>query len=121
MHIPIPILIAFAASIISAIGQICLKYAMIKHGEIDLTFLGLIKLFTEPWLLFALLIYFFGLVAWLYVISKVPLSTAYPALALTYIIIPILSVFLFHESVGPYQVMGISFIFIGILIISVNI
>lgn len=101
----------------SAFGQIMLKYAMLKHGPIDFSFKGLINLFTEPLLVFALVIYASTLLMWLHVLSKVPLSTAYPMLAVTYAIIPLLSMVFFGERIQQTQVIGICLVLAGVAMI----
>ena len=106
----------FAAAI-SAGGQVLLKYAMIKHGPITFTLQGLWDLFTEPRLLFALVLYASALIMWLHVLSKVPLSTAYPILAITYVIVPVLSLIFFDESIHQSHLIGICLILVGVTII----
>lgn len=111
------IYLPFMAAAISAFGQILLKYAMIKHGPIEFSFLGLFGLFTEPRLLFAIMLYAAALLMWLHVLSKVPLSTAYPILAITYVIVPILSLVFFGERIQQAQVIGICLVLVGVAMI----
>jgi drug/metabolite transporter (DMT)-like permease len=94
-----------------------LKYAMIKHGSISFTIQGIFSLITEPRLLFALSLYAAALLAWLHVLSKVPLSTAYPILAVTYAIVPLLSVFFFGEKIQQSQIIGICLVLVGVAMV----
>ena len=105
------------AAVISACGQVLLKYAMIKHGQIDFSFRGLISLFTEPRLLFALSLYAAALLMWLHVLSKVSLSTAYPMLAITYVIVPLLSLLFFGDRIQQPQMIGIFLVMVGVVMI----
>ena len=105
------------AASISAVGQISLKYAMLKHGTIEVTPRGIISLVLEPRLIFAMAIYSVALFLWLQVLSKTPLSTAYPILAVTYIIVPILSTFFFGEMLGRNQMIGMFLIMAGVTMI----
>jgi multidrug transporter EmrE-like cation transporter len=111
------IYLPFVAAIISAFGQVLLKYAMTKHGAINFTLQGLLELFTEPLLLFALVLYAAALLMWLHVLSKVPLSTAYPILAITYVIVPLLSLIFFGERIQQPQVIGICLVLVGVALI----
>lgn len=111
------IYLPFFAAAISAFGQVLLKYAMNKHGSIEFSLRGLVGLFTEPRLLLALLLYAAALLMWLHVLSKIPLSTAYPILAITYVIVPLLSFLFFGERIHQFQVLGICFILIGVALI----
>jgi len=80
------------AAAISALGQVMLKYAMIKHGAIEFSLQGLISLLFEARLVAALILYAVALLMWLHVLSKIPLSAAYPILSVTYVLVPFLSV-----------------------------
>jgi multidrug transporter EmrE-like cation transporter len=105
------------AATISAFGQVLLKYAMIKHGAIDFSLPGLFRLLTEPRLILALSIYAAALLMWLHVLSKVPLSTAYPMLAITYAIVPLLSMAFFGERIQQPQMIGICLVLAGVTLI----
>lgn len=109
--------LALMAAAISAFGQILLKHAMTKHGQIDFSINGLFSLFTEPRLLVALSLYAAALLAWLHVLSKVPLSTAYPMLAITYAIVPLLALIFFGERINQMQIVGICLVLMGVALI----
>jgi multidrug transporter EmrE-like cation transporter len=110
-------LLPLIAAAISAVGQLMLKYAMIRHGGIQFNPLGLWSLITEPRLIFAMVLYAGALLMWLQVLSKVPLSAAYPMLAITYVIVPLLSVYFFNEKIHQHQVIGIFLILAGVAMI----
>ena len=105
------------AAAISAGGQVLLKYAMIKHGPIDFSLHGLLNLFLEPRLLLALVLYAAALLMWLQVLSKVPLSTAYPILAVTYVFVPVLSIIFLGERFQQPQLIGMLLILAGVAMI----
>ena len=88
INISSSITLPLIAAAISAAGQVLLKFAMIKHGAIVLSPRGIISLMLEPWLIFAMAIYAAALFLWLQVLSNTPLSTAYPILAVTYVLVP---------------------------------
>ena len=107
----------FLAAAVSAFGQILLKYAMLKHGEITFSPQGILLLLLEPRLLIALVMYATALLMWLHVLSKTSLSTAYPMLAITYILVPVLSLFCFGEKIHQFQWIGMFLILAGVAII----
>ena len=102
------------AAAISAFGQVLLKYAMLKHGPIKFSLHGLLSLLFEPRLLVALTLYAAALLMWLHVLSKIPLSMAYPVLAITYVIVPLLSIFFFDERIQQSQIIGICLVLAGV-------
>ena len=105
------------AAIISAFGQVMLKYAMLKHGQIVFSFTGMLQLFTEPRLVVAMAMYGAALLMWLQVLSKVALSTAYPMLAITYVLVPVLSILFFDEKIHQFQWIGIFLILAGVAMV----
>lgn len=102
---------------VSACGQVLLKYAMIKHGPISFSPRGFFGLVSEPRLILALCLYGAALIMWLQVLSKMPLSTAYPVLAITYILVPVLSIFFFDERITQVQIIGICLVLAGVTLI----
>jgi multidrug transporter EmrE-like cation transporter len=108
------------AATISAFGQVLLKYAMVKHGPINFSLSGLVSLLFEPRLIVALAMYAGALLMWLQVLSKVPLSVAYPMLAFTYVVVPCLAMFFFDERISAAQIAGIVFVLIGVAIMGFN-
>lgn len=105
------------AAVISAFGQVLLKYAMLKHGPIVPSFSGFLSLLFEPRLIVALAMYATAMVLWLQVLAKIPLSVAYPMLAITYAIVPVLATLFFKEKIGQYHMVGIAFVLLGVAII----
>ncbi|TRV70287.1 MAG: hypothetical protein EWV52_16770 [Microcystis panniformis Mp_MB_F_20051200_S6D] len=104
------------AAILSSIGQILLKLAMNRHGEIAFNVSGILRLLLEPVLLVALMLYASTLLMWLYILSKYPLSVAYPMLAATYVLVPLMSIYFFGDRIGDLQIIGIATIIIGLFI-----
>ena len=115
-----PLYLPLVAATISAFGQVLLKYAMLKHGPIAFSVSGLISLGTEPRLIVALAMYAGALLMWLQVLSKVPLSVAYPMLAFTYVVVPFLAIFFFDERISGSQIVGIAFVLLGVAIMGFN-
>ena len=77
-----------------------------------------LSLFQIPYFFLALAVYASATIFWLFILQKLPLSTAYPFTALAMVIIPILSIFLFNEKVTVNYWIGAVLIVAGILIIS---
>jgi undecaprenyl phosphate-alpha-L-ara4N flippase subunit ArnE len=47
-----------------------------------------------------------ALLMWLHVLSKIHLSAAYPILAVTYVMVSVLTVLFFDEQIGQSQLIG---------------
>ena len=102
--------------LIGTIGQTMMKY---QAERTELTFgLGVFKqLFTNIPLLLTFGLYFFGAILWLFIIKKLPLSVAYPALSLNYITVAIVSVFVFNEPLTMPKVFALFLIASGVAIL----
>ena len=117
------LLLIFFAIVCGVAGQITLKLGMTAAGRIDAEALArpvqtAIATLGNPLVLGGLSFYVLGAVAWLTVLSRVPLSYAYPILAATYAITPILAWLILNESVPSLRWMGIGTICLGVLLVS---
>jgi drug/metabolite transporter (DMT)-like permease len=116
------LLIGFAIGC-GIIGQISLKLGMVQNGRIDTNALSqpvhiALQVLSSPLVLGGLALYALGAVAWVTVLSRVPLSLAYPNLALSYAFTPVLAWLLLGESVPSLRWLGIGVICCGVLIVS---
>jgi drug/metabolite transporter (DMT)-like permease len=116
---PIPFIIM--AVTMSAIGQVLIKKGINVLGNIDFSS-GLItsymKIFLLPYVILGSLVYVISLFIWVYALSKVALSFAYPFLALSYVMIIVASRVFLGETVPFLRVLGILVICIGILLVA---
>ena len=71
-----------------------------------------------PDILIALVFYVLSTFSYLMVLRKVPLSTAYPLFCVSFVLIFIVSRFLFNETIGPYKILGMLLIIAGVLCIT---
>lgn len=119
-HVPIKtysIWLPLLAASISACGQILLKHAMTQVGPLNFSPGILLRAMRQPFLPVALVIYALALLLWLEVLSKTPLSVAYPVLAVTYVMVPLISQFVFHERLDTSQYVGMFLILAGVALI----
>ena len=108
-------------------GQLAMKAGMNKvtHGGenplqvSDLKHPGTLikRMFKEgPWAIAGIVLYAISAVFWLVVLSRVPLSVAYPVVAVGYVIVVLYSRFVFNEQVKWIAWLGLAFIVIGVAI-----
>lgn len=112
-------LVLFAV-VAAACGQLLLKYGMqgaTKHAH-DTGGSLVIAAATSPWVIGGLAVFVISAVAWLGVLSRVPLSIAYPFNALGYVAILGLSIVILHERATIMTWVG-SLIVVGGLIMVV--
>lgn len=117
--------LAVAATIcFTSVAQLVLKWQMAKIGPPDESIYDvarwLIRVLLNPWILSVFAGAFLAAISWFFAVSRVPLSYAYPFVALTFPIVVIGSGFLFDEPVRWTTLLGTGFIVAGLVIISAN-
>jgi len=104
-------------SVSLAVGQLLFKLSANQIGKTFPTD-GILSILS-PYLLSALALYGATTVLWVYILTKLPLSIAYPfSLAGAAIVIG-LSAIVLGESISTKQLLGMVIIFFGLLIIYV--
>ena len=106
-----------AFSVLLSTGQILFKQTakMIPKGPIVDNWHSILGI---PWLWSALLLYGIATILWIQILRTVPLSHAYPFVAIGYILIPLASRYLFDEIFSYQYVLGTFVILIGLAIIT---
>jgi len=79
---------------------------------------GLFASFLNVWMIAALVLYASATLLWVYILRTIPLSTAYPFVALGFIVVPIAGVMIFGEEIGWRYFVGSFLIVSGIAVIS---
>jgi drug/metabolite transporter (DMT)-like permease len=110
------------AMCLTVTGELLLKTGMNRHGELNVSLSTLVptavKLFTSPFVVGGFAFVFSGALFWLAVLSRWPLSLAYPLLSISYIIGIVASVVLLKEKVTLPQVLGVFVIMLGVFLVS---
>jgi undecaprenyl phosphate-alpha-L-ara4N flippase subunit ArnE len=119
MHaLPLPVLAGlFLTPLLVSAGQILFKLTGARAGGAD--FASLLAVVLDPYLLFAFTIYGIGTIMWVYVLKSVPLTVAYPFMALTFCVVPLLAWLLLGETLSLRYGVGTSLIVAGLLIINI--
>ena len=91
-------------------GQICFKKAAMSGAGID----NLIGSITNKWLLGAFVIYGSATMIWVNILKAMPLSSAYPFIALGFILVPLAGTVFFGEHLSATQWLGTGLIVVGI-------
>lgn len=107
--------------LLTVYGQIGYKMQMLQSGPLPDEFLArvgflLIQL-LHPWAFSALLAGFLAALCWMAAMAKFELSTAYPFTALSFVLLPLLSRLIFHDSFTPLKITGILLITVGVAMV----
>ncbi len=107
---------------LAVVGQLLLKMGMLRVGKFSVNVSTLvhqyIKILLNPFVIAGLVGFFISMLIWLYVLSRLELSLAYPFVALNYVLILFGSYFLFRETITVYKMIGVVVIIIGVYLIA---
>ena len=121
---PMNIVLILVSVCLAGIAQVTLKVGVDRvtkasgGGHIAVGGAGLKELATSPVVWGGLVVFGLSAVVWLFALSRVELSFAYPFAALGYVIIVLASLTVLHESVPPLRWAGVAFIIAGIVLVA---
>jgi drug/metabolite transporter (DMT)-like permease len=98
-------------------GQILFKMAALRSGAAD-SGNHLIGLIWNPYFLAAAILYAGYALLWVWILTFVPLSRAYPFVALAFAITPLFGGLLFGEAITMRLVSGLLLILGGLLLVT---
>lgn len=109
------------AIIVGVGGQILIKNALNSIEKLDFSTGAAstyIRIFSEPYVMIGAATYIISIFFWIYGLSKVDLSYAYPFLALSYVLILVGSWYFLGESISMLRIIGVLIICAGVLIVA---
>ena len=98
-------------------GQLCLKYGVNLLGE-NVPILEILKGILTPYVFMGFVFYGLSSLIYLWVLSKLSLSFAYPFVALSFVMVLVLCWLLLGESLPSLRVIGVGLIVIGVLTVA---
>jgi len=88
------------------------------EGKTFNSFIEIVQVIFTPMILLGLVMYGLSTFLWLYILSRIPISLAYPIMALGYPTVLILARILYQEDVSPIRWVGAAVICIGVVLIA---
>lgn len=106
-------------------GQVTLKAAMDRFGPIGEAQLStplhtIARAAQQPLLWAGLALFGISAVFWLVVLSRVPLSIAYPLVGMSYILVVLIARIVLHERVPALRWVGVVVVAVGIAVIGAS-
>jgi drug/metabolite transporter (DMT)-like permease len=96
-------------------GQFFFKSGL-SESSLTPQFQSIVRTVFTPKVFMGFALYGISSIVWLFVLQKLPLSVAYPALALTYVIVVFASVLILHEPLTVNKVVGSFIIVMGVIL-----
>lgn len=108
--------------VLGVIGQVFIKKGLTSLGGLTFSTAfvnSFTRIFLSPFTILGLFLYFIGVFFWLYALSKVDLSYAYPfAAGLSYAFAMLVSWFILGESISHLRWIGVGVICLGVFIVA---
>lgn len=112
------IAILLTYSVVLAGGQVLFKLAALRFTPAARWTDNVVSLALNPYLVIAVLLYALLSVVWVWVLTFVPLSIAYPFVALTFVLTVASGALLFGEPVTVRLMLGGAMIIAGLIVIT---
>lgn len=117
------LIILFSSILLGALGQVLLKCGVNRIENINLgwpeIYQTLITIFTNVWIVSGIICFVSSMILWIKVLSNMELSKAYPSVSLSYVIVFVLSIILFHESISPNKLLGLACVSLGVYLLQI--
>lgn len=112
----------FGTIFFTVYGQLILKWKIDRAGSPPEAgvekLIFLFKLLLDPIILSGFLSAFIASLFWMAAMTKFNISYAYPFMSLSFVLVFVLSIFLFQEPVTMQKVIGLALIVLGIIVTS---
>lgn len=110
--------------LLNAFAQILIRNGMICVGQLGKTFQEIVQyvisVFTNFCVLSGMFCYGLSFLLWIYVLSKVSVSIAYPLGSIGFILVPIIAFFTLGEPLSVYKIFGTIIICVGVIVLSMS-
>ena len=111
-----------AASASSVIGQFFLKSGAEKFGKVEFTSLDslimtVLHILFIPQIMAGIAAYAIGLFAYIFALSRMPISIVSPSIAMSYVFAVLMGRFIFGEVVPVTRYIGMAMIVCGVIFI----
>jgi multidrug transporter EmrE-like cation transporter len=107
---------------VSSTAHVLLKKGMSQHQysalELSSIWDSVFSIATSPWVLLGMILHVAALVIWLWALSRVDITFAYPFLAVGYVLVSLMAWLWLGESITSTRFFGMAVIVVGIVILS---
>lgn len=110
--------VAFNASAQLFLRKGMLQAMLVTNQGIAELFNGIFRIVLNPWVFSGLSCYAISIVSWMYILSKVQVSFAYPFLSAGYVIVVAAAYVFLREPVSVMKLAGIALICVGVMFVA---
>jgi drug/metabolite transporter (DMT)-like permease len=111
------LIVIILAAITASVGSLFLKFGAEKF-HIAFTLKGIMDILENWKLLLGIFLYVLSAAIFIVALSMADLSVAYPLTSISYIFVTILSAIFLKERIHLYKVLGVGFIILGVVLVT---
>jgi multidrug transporter EmrE-like cation transporter len=116
------IMIILGSIMLSSTAHVLLKKGAMSSSEMTLSGQSLLMnvwvVATNPWVIAGMCLHVSALAVWMWALSRVDISFAYPFLAVGYVFVSLMAWQWLGESITVTRVLGMAIIVVGIIVLS---
>lgn len=113
-----PMIMLFIAIFCSVAGQILMKIGMTQVGGLDQFSIPIvINMFLNPYVFSGIASYGIGFIFYLFALSKLEQSFAYPMFSLGYVLVAVFNWVVLHETFSMTRLAGVIVIIAGVALL----
>lgn len=114
-----PKIMLFFAIFAAVVGQLLMKTGLNQLGGLDTINLAVFfRMIFNPFVFGGIASYGIGFIAYLFALTKLDQSFAYPMFALGYVLVPVFNWVVMHEPFSASRLIGIFVVLAGVTLIS---
>ncbi|MDD4980825.1 MAG: EamA family transporter [Candidatus Omnitrophica bacterium] len=119
------LLILISSDVLETLTHFCFKKSTFSISSVEIKVLSDILVFlfgvlSSPFLWAGLASVAATFIIWSAILSKIDLSVAVPVCSFSYIAVPLVSIIFLHEKISMLRWVGIIFILIGVIFVSLS-
>ena len=111
------IIIIVMSITMSSFAHLLLKKGAEQFGA-QFNLSNVLRLFLDYWIMGGIFLHILALIIWVWALSRVDITFAYPFLSLGYVIVSFIAWHWLGESLTPLKITGMSIIMIGLIVMS---
>ncbi|MBC7232621.1 MAG: EamA family transporter [Chloroflexi bacterium] len=114
-----PKILLFSAIFAAVTGQLLMKTGLNQLGALtDINLAVFFRMVFNPYVFGGIASYGIGFIAYLFALSRLDQSFAYPMFALGYVLVPLYNWIVMHEPFSVARLVGILLVLVGVSLIS---
>lgn len=107
-----------AGVLLSSLGGIFLKLGALQINHDNGVMTAVAQILMQWRIYLGVVFYFIPVLIWIYMLKRIDITYLQPMFALVYVVTPLISAFMLHETMPPERWIGVFVVLLGIAIVA---